>query len=186
MNYNQEEFPDDFEGLIKKCDIVIENINTHFSNPDFLSVKELYHIEKGHKQKDFLTKLQVTYNSKLGKNSNKLDELKGLYVFGELLENNKIVPIYVGISRTVFRRLYQHTWGTKHNETSFSYLKAKHFSGHEGLRNELPSELLKIQQEKIKDYRIIVIPEELDYDLYFMEVYIAGKLKTKWNSFKTH
>jgi hypothetical protein len=186
MNYNQEKFPDDFTQLIKKCDRVIENINKHFSGPNCLSVKELYLSDKGHKQKDFLTKLQVTCNSKLGKNSNKLDELKGLYVFGELQENNKIVPIYVGISRTVFRRLYQHAWGTKHNETSFSYLKAKHFTGHKGLRNELPPELLKIQQAKIKDYRVIVIPEELDYDLYFMEVYIAGKLKTKWNSFKTH
>lgn len=186
MNYNEELFPVNIADLIEKCEKVISEIQTCFSNPDCLTVKELYHCDKGHKQKDFISKLRVTCNGKLGKNSKKLDEVKGLYVFGEHQENKVIAPIYVGISRTVFRRLYQHTWGTKHNETSFSYLKAKHFSGHTGLRNELPFELLKIQQEKIKNYCLIVIPVEHDYDLYFMEVYIAGRLKTKWNSFKTH
>ena len=186
MNYNGEHFPTDISDLIIKCEEVIAKIQTSFSNPDCLTVKELYHSDKGHKQKDFISKLQVNCNAKLGKKSKKIDEVKGLYVFGEHQENNEIAPIYVGISRTVFRRLYQHTWGTKHNETSFSYLKAKHFSGHKGLRNELPLALLKIQQEKIKNYCLIVIPVEHDYDLYFMEVYIAGKLKTKWNSFKTH
>ena len=73
-----------------------------------------------------------------------------------------------------------------HNETSYSYLKANHFTNYKGNRKELPSADLYLQQEKIKNYRLIVIPEPNDYDLYFMEVYIAGKLKTKWNSFKTH
>ena len=156
------------------------------SSPECLIVKDLYQPDKGHKQKDFIQKLQVACNNKLKKTSKKEDEAKGLYVFGELNQDGIVEPIYVGISRTVFRRLYQHTWGKKHNETSFSYLKAKHFSQHTGKRIELAKELLKEQQEKIKNYRLIVIPEINDYDLYFMEVYIAGKLKTKWNSFKTH
>ena len=186
MNYNGEHFPENIADLIIRCDEAVNKIQSMFSKPDCLIVKDLYHSDKGHRQNDFISKLQVTCNTKKDKNSKKLDEVKGIYVFGELQENNTIVPIYVGISRTVFRRLYQHVWRTKHNETSFSYLKAKHFSGHIGLRADLPFELLKIQQDKIKDYRLIVIPVENDYDMYFMEVYIAGKLRTKWNSFKTH
>lgn len=45
---------------------------------------------------------------------------------------------------------------------------------------------LEQEQLEIKNFRVIIIPEENDYDLYFMEVYLAGKLKTKWNSFRTH
>ena len=186
MNYNQEPFPTDINLLIKKCDTVILKIKENFSSPECLIVKDLYHADKGHKQKDFIQKLQVACNNKLNNKRKKEDEAKGLYVFGELNNVGNVEAIYVGISRTIFRRLYQHTWGKKHNETSFSYLKAKHFSQHTGKRIELAEELLKEQQEKIKNYRLIVIPEMNDYDLYFMEVYIAGKLKTKWNSFKTH
>lgn len=186
MNYNQEPFPTDINLLIKKCDTVILKIQENISSPQCLIVKDLYHSDKGHKQKDFIQKLQVVCNNRLKKTSKKEDEVKGLYVFGELNQDGVTEPIYVGISRTVFRRLYQHTWGKKHNETSFSYLKAKHFSQHTGKRIDLAEELLKEQQEKIKNYRLIIFPEINDYDLYFMEVYIAGKLKTKWNSFKTH
>ena len=186
MNYNQEPFPEDINLLIQKCETIILKIQECFSSPECLIVKDLYHSDKGHKQKDFIQKLQVVCNNKLKKTSKKEDEVKGLYVFGELKDNCNVEPIYVGISRTVFRRLYQHTWGKKHNETSFSYLKAKHFSQHTGKRIDLDKELLKAQQQKIKNYRLIVIPEINDYDLYFMEVYIAGRLGTKWNSFKTH
>lgn len=186
MNYNKEPFPADITLLIQKCNAVILKIQESFSSPECLIVKDLYKSDKGHKQKDFIQKLKVACNNSLNNNSKKENEVKGLYVFGELNKIGKVEAIYVGISRTVFRRLYQHTWGKKHNETSFSYLKAKHYSGYVGKREFLSIELLKEQQEKIKNYRLIVIPELNDYDLYFMEVYIAGKLKTKWNSFKTH
>lgn len=186
MNYNQEPFPVDINELIQKCEAVILKIEDRFLNPECLIVKDLYQPDKGHKQKDFIQKLQVTCNNKLNSKSENNNELKGLYVFGEVNDNGKVEPIYVGISRTVFRRLYQHTWGKMHNETSFSYLKAKHYTNHKGNRSQLPLADLYLQQEKIKNYRLIVIAEPNDYDLYFMEVYIAGKLKTKWNSFKTH
>lgn len=187
MNYKEEPFPNDITLLIQKCDAVIIKIQESFLSPKCVIVKDLYKADKeGHKQNDFIQKLQIDCNNTLNSKSKKENEVKGLYVFGELNEEGNVIPIYVGISRTVFRRLYQHTWGKKHNETSFSYLKAKYFSGYKGKRDLLPIGLLKEQQEKITDYRLIVIPEKEDYDLYFMEVYIAGKLKTKWNSFKTH
>lgn len=186
MNYNNEPFPNDINELIKKCDDVIDRIQKRFSDNGCLIVKDLYDNDKGHRQKDFVKKLQVECNTKLNDKIKKDNEVKGLYVFGELYETGNVIPVYVGISRTIFRRLYQHTWGTKHNEASFAYLKAKSRLEHSTKRETLALSEIQSEQEKIKNYRLIVIPELNDYDLYFMEVYIAGKLKTKWNSFKTH
>lgn len=186
MNYKEEPFPENMSTLIKKCDIVIGTIKDRFSSKNCLKVEDLYLENSSIRQKDFLSKLKVICNTKLNDSRKNKNEVKGLYVFGEINDFGFVQPIYVGISRTVFRRLYQHTFGKLHNETSFSYLKAKYYSNHKGLRKDLQIELLQEQQNKIKKYRLIVIPEEIDYDLYFMEVYIAGKLKAKWNSFKTH
>lgn len=186
MNYAKEKFPEDINKLILKCEDAIIKIERQFSDSRCLIVKDLYHQDKGHKQKDFVQKLQLTCNAKLNQKVKTNNEVTGLYVFGEIETSGIVKPVYIGISRTIFRRLYQHTWGKTHNETSFSYLKAKHFTDYKGNRNNLPLTDLCFQQEKIKNYRLVVIPEDLEYDLYFMEVYIAGRLKTKWNSFKTH
>ena len=186
MNYNNEEFPEDISILIQKCEETIVNINLRFATLDCLVVKDLYIENTSNRCNDFLNKLQVTCNTKLNEKVKRKNELQGLYVFGEMNEDGKITPIYVGISRTIFRRLRQHVWGKNHNETSFSYLKAKHFKEYKGERKDLPYELLNVEKEKIKNYRLFIIPEINHFDMYFMEVYIAGRLKTYWNSFKTH
>lgn len=186
MNYAEEKFPENINELIQKCENVIIRIQEQFSNNSCIVVKNLYHPEKGHKQKDFIQKLQVNCNNKLNLKTINNNEVKGLYVFGEVDSEGIVQPIYIGISRTVFRRLYQHTWGTKHNEASFAYLMAKTRLDHQKSRVLLDQNELAFEQKNIKNYRLVVIPEDLEYDLYFMEVYIAGRLKTKWNSFKTH
>lgn len=184
MNYNKEKFPDDFNQLIQKCENTISIIEERFANKDCIVVKDLYIENKSVRQKDFLDKLQVTYNTK--PDAKIKNELQGLYIFGEFNGDGKIIPIYIGISRTVFRRLRQHTWGNKHNEATFAYLKAKTRLGHNKKREKIDIHELKLEQDDIKNYQVIVIPEQNDYDMYFMEVYLSGRLKTKWNSFKTH
>ena len=64
MNYNQEPFPEDINLLIQKCETIILKIQERFSSPECLIVKDLYHTDKGHKQKDFIQKLQVVCNNK--------------------------------------------------------------------------------------------------------------------------
>lgn len=186
MNYREEKFPENFEQLIQKCEQTVLLVNERLNDSNCVLVKDLYHEDKGRKQIDYYDKLKVVCNTKLNKKHLHENELQGLYIFGEADNNKNVKAVYVGISRTVFRRLYQHTWGTKHNETSLSYLKAKHFNNYKGKRQDLPEAMLREQQNKIKNYRVVVIPELNHYDLYFMEVYLAGKLKTFWNSFKTH
>lgn len=117
--------------------------------------------------------------------SKSLNEFKGLYIFGEEI-NGSIIPVYVGISRTVYRRLRQHGWGKKHNECSLAYLKARNEDDTLS-RSTVNDDLhLKPKKEIIQSFKVVLIPVKEDYDLYFLEVTIAGILKTKWNSFRTH
>lgn len=186
MNYNDESYPKNFDVLIDKCDATVNHIRAVFAENRHSKVKDLYKIgQRNTRSETYFEKLRIAPNIKKDGKAKKENELKGLYVFAEEVDG-QYMPIYVGISRTVFRRLYQHAFGKKHNETSFCYLKAKHLSGHKTSRRQLDWALIEMQQRKLHDYAVVVIPEPNDYDLYFMEVYIAGKLKTKWNSFKTH
>lgn len=186
MNYNKEQYPSDINKLIQKCEQTILKINEHLTCKKCVIIKDLYIGDTSQRCIDFLDKLQITCNTKLHEKVKNQNELQGLYVFGELDEENKIIPIYVGISRTVFRRLRQHVWGNKDNEATFAYLKAKTRLDHKDKRVKMDVNEFKLEQAKIKNYRLVVIPETKHYDLYFMEVYIAGRLKSYWNSFKTH
>lgn len=180
MNNFGEHYPGDFSSLLQKCDETVSFIKSAFAKGSVTVVKDLYITgTKLKRSEDYYSKLNV----EPGKNK----EVKGLYIFAELDDNKKYIPIYVGISRSVFRRLYQHAFGKNHNQASFCYLKAKHFYEHPiDSRIDLPWQFVEAQQQKLREYSVIIIQEKEDYDLYFMEVYIAGKLKTKWNSFKTH
>src|SRR5690606_15651002 len=115
------------------------------------------------------------------------NEFKGLYVFGKEV-NNEIIPVYIGISRTVYRRLRQHGFGKLHNECTLAYLMAKHENTeieratiHENFQEELVK-----NKYKVSAFKVVLIPIKSDYELYFLEVSLAGILKTKWNSFRTH
>ena len=152
MNYREEKFPENFEQLIQKCEQTVLLVQERLNDSNCVLVKDLYLEDKGRKQIDYFDKLNVVCNTKLNKKHLYDNELQGLYIFGEVDNYKNVKPVYVGISRTVFRRLYQHTWGTKHNETSLSYLKAKHFNNHKGKRQDLPEEMLREQQNKIKNY----------------------------------
>lgn len=96
------------------------------------------------------------------------------------------MPCYVGISGTIFRRLKQHGWYKLHNEATLAYLKASSKEKYIGERKNLEYTKIEEQQKIIRQYKVATIAEPIDFDLYFMEVYISGKLKTLWNSFKTH
>ena len=138
------------------------------------------------RQKKVFEELGYYPNSRLSKSTKVDNEIKGLYIFGEGTNKGVVNPIYVGISGTIFRRLKQHGWGKSKNEATFAYLKASSEPNHSS-GQELPLlELLIEQQKLIREYKVVIVPEVLDYDLYFMEVYLAGKLKTPWNTFKTH
>ncbi len=121
-----------------------------------------------------------------------------MYVFGEKDEN--IIPVYVGISRDIFKRLKQHGWGKTHNAATLAYLIAdKEFRYNSNVRELGFSVVSKSQRKHIENeadvpkakelvrrFKVAIYPIENDYELYFHEVAVAGILQSKWNSFRTH
>ncbi len=119
----------------------------------------------------------------------KKNEVKGLYIF---YEDNK--PAYVGISRTILKRMKNHFRGTTHFEATLVYLmlRYEHDEKHglyTGERKDFPrfeTHRVSKQQEMIDTWKISIIPELDNYKMYFFEIYLACHLGTYWNSFETH
>jgi hypothetical protein len=102
------------------------------------------------------------------RNSKSLNEFKGLYVFGKE-ENGSITPVYVGISRTVYRRLRQHGFGKHHNQCSLAYLMAREDNGsikRSNIHKDFDEDL-KSKKEDVKSFKVALFPIEKDYELYF-------------------
>lgn len=188
MNFRNEPYPTSIAELINRCENAQRIISNLLNDKNCKTLAELYLAGKNGKvirlNKEF-ENLGYIPNCKLSQKAKACNEIKGLYVFGEL-ENDIVVPKYVGISGSIFRRLKQHGWGKFHNEATLAYLKAASKSDYIGERKNLLYSDLEKQQQIIRQYKVAILPEMLDFDLYFMEVYISGYFKTYWNSFKTH
>ncbi len=177
MNFLEHPYPSSMQDIIEKSEQNINLLVEKLNYKNCSSLNDLYKVDSEGdvvRNKIEFDKMNLTLNSMLNTNSKSNNELKGLYLFGEVGEDNKVVPVYIGISRTIFRRLRQHGWGKVSNHASLAKLMS------EDKNDLLPS------KEIIKKYKVAIVTENFDYDLYFMEVYIAGKLKTKWNNFRTH
>lgn len=178
MNYKEEPYPENLSVLLNYANEVAEKIKISLNNKDAKNVGDLYTEIKGKVIRN------TTVFEKLGYLPNDSKEFKGLYIFGEE-QNGKVIPVYIGISRTVFRRLRQHGWGKNHNQCSLAYLKTS-LNSKEITRKNVINEDMLPAKAIIQNYKVVLIPIPNDYDLYFLEVALAGKFKTKWNSFRTH
>jgi hypothetical protein len=182
MNYNKEKYPENIADLLIYAGEVAKNILIQIDSTSCKKVGELYNVFNG----------KITRDKKkfeeLGYSANESSEFKGLYIFGEEIDG-RVIPVYVGISRSVYRRLRQHAWGKKHNECTLAYLKTRHqwkIVGKKTDRATITDEDMLPAKEIIQNYKVVLIPVKNDYDLYFLEVALAGIFSTKWNSFKTH
>lgn len=192
MNYKEEAYPENVTSLLNYAESVADEITRKLNSNSCKKINELYFNEnkriKKHDEK--FNALGYTPNTFLKNNSKNTadNEFKGLYIFGDEI-NGKVTPVYIGISRSVFRRLKQHAWGKKHNECSLAYLKTKHqleLEGRQIDRATITDEDMLPAKEVIQNYKLVLVEVQNDYDLYFLEVTLAGKFKTKWNSFRTH
>lgn len=115
------------------------------------------------------------------------EDFAGCYV---LMEGAK--PIYVGISRSVIKRLVQHVKGRTHFDASLAYRIASDKYAHNMNREAAMSDLkFKKEFERARNYifslKAAFINIESDFELYLFEAYCALELKTsKWNTFRTH
>lgn len=182
MNYNEEEYPENIADLLLYADVVSKKILILLDSPSCKKVSDLYHVVNGKIIRD------KKKFEELGYSTNESSEFKGLYIFGEEI-NGTVIPVYIGISRSVYRRLRQHPWGKKHNECTLAYLKTRQRWKIEGKKTEratITDEDMLPAKSIIQNYKVVLVAVQNDYELYFLEVILAGKFKTKWNSFRTH
>lgn len=192
MNYKQEPYPENVSTLLDYAEVLVKEIIEKLNAHSCKKINELYFSDNNRirRHEENFNTLGYVPNTFLKSNSKnaKNNEFKGLYIFGDEVKG-KIIPVYVGISRSVFRRLKQHAWGKKHNECSLAYLKTRHQWESEGKqidRASITNENMLEAKKLIQNYKVVLMEVQNDYDLYFLEVTLAGKFKAKWNSFKTH
>lgn len=114
-------------------------------------------------------------------------DFPGCYVFIDREE-----PIYVGISRTVVKRLTQHLNQDSHYSASLVYRMACNEYPHELRRNEaMKDEQFRAAffgaQERLCAMSVAFVEIQNDLELYLFEIYAAMQLDTgTWNTFRTH
>jgi len=114
-------------------------------------------------------------------------DFPGCYVFID-----GTTPIYVGISRTVIRRLVQHLSTDTHFSASLVYRMASEDYPHEmkrdqAMKDEQFRRIFFQAQGRLQAMRFAFIEIPNDLELYTFEVYVAMSLDTDtWNTFRTH
>jgi predicted GIY-YIG superfamily endonuclease len=114
-------------------------------------------------------------------------DFPGCYVF---LDAGK--PVYVGISRSVIKRLTQHLNHDSHYSASLVYRMASEEYPHEMKRDQAMKDdqfrsAFFANQNRLREMAVAFVEIENDLELYVFEVYAAMKLDTAtWNTFRTH
>lgn len=126
---------------------------------------------------------------KLLANAGLSGDFPGSYV---LIENGK--PIYVGISRQVFRRIWLHCRGETHYNANLVYRIASKkkpsdvkTSRDKRMRDEEFLAVFNEVRSHIQQCSFAYVPIDNDLTLYLFEAYCAMELDTcEWNTFRTH
>ena len=184
LNYLEERIPS-IETLQKKAEEVLNSVSIR----EKYAFNELFQRQdSGEYYRNNVLFNEVGYNTKSKKERKENNEIKGIYLF---FEDN--IPVYVGISRGILRRLKNHFLGKSHFDASLAYLIArdkydKEIEVYMGERSKFPFDkyVPAIQSEMIENWTISIIPTLDSYEMYFIEFYLACELKTKWNTFETH
>lgn len=114
-------------------------------------------------------------------------DFSGCYLF---IENGS--PLYVGISRGVVGRLFQHLTSANHFSGSLAYYIAKRQNDPGGTRKENMSDsafraLFENSQRRLEQCSIASVEINNSVELHLFEVYAAMELGTgELNTFRTH
>lgn len=187
-NFKGETIPPDLEGIYQKMEtLFFSKEGPKESTTIFLPMAECN--GPAVLRERWKSKLNWHFNpdNRAENSRDKCDEVKGFYIFYEF-NGTDWQPCYVGISQTIIRRLHQHLTYRNKSSASLAYLMAKHKAGRRLTQTEFDAkEYRPAFQEKIKKMKVRVVPYDGDsYQLQILEVLLAVKLKTYWNSFETH
>jgi len=114
-------------------------------------------------------------------------DFSGCYVF---VENKE--PLYVGISRGVVGRLFQHLTSNNHFSGSLAYYIAKRQNDPGGTREQNMTDaafrtLFEDSQRRLEQCTVATVEITNAVELHLFEVYAAMELGTgEFNTFRTH
>jgi len=180
-NYRNEEYLDLsvnlFQELESVCDSVRQNILT---------------VERSHRVSDILgcegncfNKLwgDIQPNNPLNKYSR--NDFSGLYAFAEVSHGEADFK-YIGISRTIRRRFFQHTKRSGRGSATWAYCMAK--ERFKEMRNVefWESQIPTFQAEMIHPLRFTLYPIQGDMLMHLAEAFCVNRLQSEWNTFRTH
>lgn len=186
----KRDFPKTFDQLVSGFDTKFSSfdpITNSFPISDyfglhmgFVSAKQKL-LDNNKIKKEWLREYKTTAG-------NKKVDFKGLYVF--IYDDT---PFYVGISKGVIGRIFQHLKGHTHNTCTLAFniglIRYELLSGqrHLGARKDFN---FKSEVEPIKkfllNHKIALLHIENDEELYLFEIYCSMKFQTILNKFETH
>ncbi len=114
-------------------------------------------------------------------------DFPGCYVF---IDNK--VPVYVGISRGVMKRLIQHLNFDSHYSANLAYRMTAESFPHQmkrdqAMKDEQFKRIFLMKQEFLRQMKVAFVEIDNDLELYLFEVFASMQLNTdKWNTFRTH
>ncbi len=111
-------------------------------------------------------------------------DFAGIYVF---VSGDR--PFYVGITRTIYRRVQAHVRHRNHNAASLLFNMVREDAQHKGLRGDLDfnSDRASIIQAWLQSQSVAILPLACPVERYAFELYAAMALETgAWNTFETH
>lgn len=111
-------------------------------------------------------------------------EFAGVYVFVSGAR-----PFYVGITRTIYRRVQAHVRNRNHNAASLLFNMVRGDAQHKGLRGDLDfdSDRAVSIQAWLQNQSVAILPLACPVERYAFELYAAMALQTGlWNTFETH
>lgn len=191
MNYNNDPYPTNIDEIISKGKEISEYFSKTLNDSNCPNLKELFINKKNKMHRN------IEVFKKCGNNIDGKGNLMGLYVFGEEIHNKVVVPVYVGISRNIYNRLRSHGWAKHYLSSTLATLIADNTSTYgqlrivSGRKKDRSNELNMVKKREdvrnqvIQNYKVAIFPINNDYEMFLLEVLLAGIMKTKWNSFKT-
>jgi len=180
-NYKEEAFPLEKLTSIDEFEIVLKNIKDNFNNNNVVSAQEI--INASSEKNGIKTLFRKTFGE--------IETTKGVYVYAEKLDNNGFRPIYVGISKSIVERKRQHLVRTDKGTATLALKIARHvghISDEEENKERVTGAIKTVQDEYLKNLWITIhpYPDTSNFLLPMLEIYLAIKLKTYWNTFETH
>ncbi len=181
INYKKEKFLRLNRKMMNDLDKLASGLKRNLRDPKkSLIVSELIGINNFNKA---WSNIKPNNNT----NAHSKNEFKGIYAFA--VNEGSFNVCYIGISRTIRRRFYDHANGQSENRSSWVFLMAKQKMKDKYVlltKSEKKALFKKIQKNKVHSCKFTFIAINDNMFMHLAEVYCVNKLHSFYNSFETH